>query len=322
MISLLQQFRQWIGLQFDSLLLKTCEKKEFDGIILYAIDEEQSFFDIAIKSLQLIKNIDSRRYEKVKRYLQSIAFVQMGSGCYMHRLRSFFVDELPKDTEYFASSIIHEMTHGLLMSKGFLYVREKQEQHERICVFQQFKFLEKAILNKKELSKEEQQKEILRYKKYFEDSIKRQWWNRKIQNEKRINRLKSFLKKEFIKKTHYVNGNLESEIRIVNGKMNGPYKVYYENGELKDEMNYHDDKMEGIVRHYYPDGSLEWEANYVSGNYQGVYKAYSKSGVLVKEGNYKDGECHGTYRWYNEDGSLKKEVNYQNGEKVEDSKSD
>lgn len=325
MISLFQRFRQWIGTQlqvFDSLILKTCERKEFEGIILYAIEEEQKFFDIAIKSLQLIKYFDSRRYKKVKKYLRSIAFVQMGSGCYMHRLRSFFVDELPKDIEYFASSIIHEMTHGYLRSKGFLYVRERQEQHERICVYQQFKFLEKVILNKKELSEEEQKKEILKYKKHFEDSIKRQWWNKKIQREKRINRLKFLLKKEFIKKTHYVNGNLESEVRIVNGKMNGPCKGYYEDGKLKNEMNYRDDKMEGIVRQYYPNGSLEWEANYVNGNYQGVYKAYSKSGTLVKEGNYKDGECHGIYKWYNEDGSLKKEINYKNGEKVGDSKSD
>jgi antitoxin component YwqK of YwqJK toxin-antitoxin module len=35
-----------------------------------------------------------------------------------------------------------------------------------------------------------------------------------------------------VKRTYYMNGELESEVFEINGKRNGEYKSYHENGEL------------------------------------------------------------------------------------------
>lgn len=312
-------FKQQVNL-FYLLVFKICEDTNYDGLRLYAIKNEYNFFKITKEALHLIKVIDPRRYSRIRKYLKSIAFVQMGSNCYIHRLRSYFVDDFPEDIEYYASSIIHESTHGFLRSKGFIYLPEKQEQHERICTKEQFRFLEKIILNKKELTEEQQRNEVINYKKHFEDALKKQWWNRKVMRERRMNRLKSILKKEFIQRTHYVTGSLESEIKIVEGKKNGPYRCYYENGTLKEEGNYLNDKIEGLVKYYYLSGLLQSEANYSSNKQDGIYKIYYEDGTLQQEGIYCAGNPDGLVKWYSEKGNLITEAKYENGKITNDVK--
>jgi len=319
MLKMIQRFLHWIGLLrqlFNYVLLMSCNKVKYDGFTLYVTEDAkdaENYYKIVKNALNKIKEIDARKYKRVKKYLRSIAYVEMGSNCYMQMQRSFFVDTIPEDKDYFASSIIHEATHGYLFSKGFLYSKDMQEQHERICTKEQLYFLTKLIAKKENLSKEEQMKEVLRYKKYFEKSLQRQWWDKKVQKEKRINRLKILLKREFDYKTHSVNGYLEFEVKMIDGKKNGVYKYYYEDGKLKEEGTYVNDARQGVVKHYYSSGSLKSESNIVNDVYDGKCKEYFESGILKHDGSYRDDKQDGFFKFYDESGKLKSESNYKSG---------
>ncbi len=50
-----------------------------------------------------------------------------------------------------------------------------------------------------------------------------------------------------VKRTFYDNGQLESEAKYENGKMEGPYKEYYENGQIRADAVYKDNVQKGTV---------------------------------------------------------------------------
>ena len=50
-----------------------------------------------------------------------------------------------------------------------------------------------------------------------------------------------------VKRTYYNNGELESEVFVINGKRNGNYKEYHENGQLMEICSYIDGKKNGEI---------------------------------------------------------------------------
>ena len=51
-----------------------------------------------------------------------------------------------------------------------------------------------------------------------------------------------------VKRTYYNNGELESEVFLLNGKRNGEYKEYHMNGQLYWICSYIDDKLYGEIQ--------------------------------------------------------------------------
>ncbi len=58
---------------------------------------------------------------------------------------------------------------------------------------------------------------------------------------------------------------LKSEVFVVNGKKEGPYKSYHENGQLRVEVNYIDGLEQGIKKSYHYNGQLMREVNFIDG---------------------------------------------------------
>lgn len=103
----------------------------------------------------------------------------------------------PNGITELAGLMVHEATHGLLHAKGFKLDLDSQEQHERICLAEQFRFLRKMVLADKKLSEIERTNQTEQLKKDVREAWQTRWWDSKIIQERQINRLKSI----FFKKT-------------------------------------------------------------------------------------------------------------------------
>ena len=116
-----------------------------------------------------------------------------------------------------------------------------------------------------------------------------------------------------VKKEYWDNGNLKSELRYVNDKLNGVSSWYLANGKVQLEVTYKDDTMNGPLRRWYDNGNLMEESWYKDGVQDSVFHAYSLKGILVEEGYYVDGKLNGDYkRWY-ENGQVFQDGRYVDG---------
>ena len=115
------------------------------------------------------------------------------------------------------------------------------------------------------------------------------------------------------KKDYWDNGNLKSELRYENEKLNGVSKWYLANGKPQIEVCYKDNQMDGLLRRWHENGNLMEESWYKAGVQDSVSRNYSLSGILVLEAHYADGKLNGDYkRWY-ENGQV-----FQEGQYVDD----
>jgi antitoxin component YwqK of YwqJK toxin-antitoxin module len=61
-----------------------------------------------------------------------------------------------------------------------------------------------------------------------------------------------------IKRTYYPNGELNSELPYVGGKLHGVGKSWYHGGQLGSEYPYVDGKTHGMGKQWDPDGGIRW----------------------------------------------------------------
>ena len=314
-MNLFKIFSRWLSIQIRRVMLAICPKKTYQGFTPYATEDEEKFFDLAAKALGKIESVDARRYKRVKQYINSIAYAKSGEDAYIKELRSFFVDTIQQNIEDFACSIVHEATHGYLLSKGFPYEEATAERHERICVKEQISFY-KMVTATKGLSDKEKEAEIECYRNTCNSLLKGRWWDSKIQREKGINLFKSYFFKKYIRQQHDANDHLLFECPVINGKKNGNFKQYYEDGTIAVEGVYVSDLMEGLIKEYYPSGRLKAEWCSLKDKMEGKSKSFFENGTLKDDGKYKDGRAHGIHRYFREDGSLIMEATFENGDIV------
>ena len=186
---------RWIDARYHHVLFRICKQYQYDSFNLYCIDPEEAakFFEMTIQTLELLKKKDFRRYIRVKKYLPNIAYVKQGIDFYNYSAKAFYVDEFNPDPFGFASSIVHEMTHAYLMSKGFKY-KIDPSRHERICVQEQLRFARRIIHLRENLSDCQKKEWIEEWEKWSEECFKTKWWEEKQQRQQRIKRLKILFK--------------------------------------------------------------------------------------------------------------------------------
>ena len=232
---------------YHHLIFACCAHKKFEDFNLYAInpDEAEAFFACAVEALKLLKKLDNRRYIRAQKYVPNIALIKSGNNCYKASADAYYVEDFYSgDVICFAGSIVHEATHGLLHAKKFKYIKERREQHERICVAEDIAFKKKEILVKQDYSQEEKKKMIENLKKDATDALKTHWWDTKFQEEIAWNKVKIIFCKKVLIKRHDTNGKLASEENYCSGKRNGLSKYYYDNGQLRSETFYKDYKLD------------------------------------------------------------------------------
>jgi hypothetical protein len=74
--------------------------------------------------------------------------------------------------------------------------------------------------------------------------------------------------------TYYLDGKIESEVLVINGKKEGIYKKYDENGNIIITCNYIDDKIQGIMNTYnvnFYGIKLNEIINYIDSKKEGKY---------------------------------------------------
>ena len=104
-------------------------------------------------------------------------------------------------------------------------------------------------------------------------------------------------KLEGLQREYYSNGQLQSEIKYINGKVDAVIGYYERSDHPKREKNYVDGKLEGWQRDYYHNGQLKSETNYVEGE-PSEEKTYYSDGNPEIEIIYELGEMLVMKKWY------------------------
>ena len=129
--------------------------------------------------------------------------------------------------------------------------------------------------------------------------------------------------KDGIEKEWYPLGNLRSQTRKVNGKLDGEQLIWNNNNlhQLISSTNYVDGKLDGPTVVYYTDGRKKSETNYRYGRKDGIsrfwYSITNQNIYYVEEEeHYEDGVLSGEFKkWYDQD-QPEVEGQYSHGEKT------
>lgn len=65
---------------------------------------------------------------------------------------------------------------------------------------------------------------------------------------------------------YYKNGNKKYEVFMVDGKLEGWYKIWYETGELDSKIEYHNGMRNGLMLEYYKNGQISARMYYNNGD--------------------------------------------------------
>ncbi len=168
---ILAKFRRFLfwplGFVANRAMIWMCHKhvvEYFDSIPIVSISENQDDCRMIVtKALELIRDHDPQRYERVKKHARFIVNSAHpgGVGCGAYRRRTQIVEldveynesvgDLLFHAAHFAAVIVHEVTHGVICKKGIISNRDNRVQVERICVAEQNRFLRKLLKQYPEL---------------------------------------------------------------------------------------------------------------------------------------------------------------------------
>ncbi len=113
---------------------------------------------------------------------------------------------------------------------------------------------------------------------------------------------------------YYVDGQLKSKGKYIDGKKIDEWVYYFNNGKIEQKGKYiADEKLTGYWIWYYPNGELLRDENFRKGLEDGLEQEYSETGQLVRKGEYIDGLKEGP--WFYEYGDHREEGEYRNGER-------
>jgi len=143
--------------------------------------------------------------------------------------------------------------------------------------------------------------------------------------------------KDYIEKTFFSNGKVNTLKEYKNGKLNGNYKAYEKDGVLTKHFAFKEDKVtfqkifyasngkpksitnfknsnrHGAHKKFHENGKKELEAFFDESYKTGTWKEYSYEGQLTSIQEYKNGVEEGSFKHYTKTGLLKKEGAYLKG---------
>ena len=114
-------------------------------------------------------------------------------------------------------------------------------------------------------------------------------------------------------RSYWENGNLKSELRYKDGKLNGDCCWYFSNGKPDMKVYYNMNVMEGEVLRWYENGNIQSRYYLKNDQYDSIFEFYNVFGTLVKIEHYKEGVLHGEYKQWYDSGKLFTEGSYNDG---------
>ena len=145
------------------------DRKRVHGILVSCsvVDADcHQFFEKTERALQLIRNFDERRLNRMRRDIKAIGLAKRGSCYFESSVRAIFLDAstFPTATdEAIAGALIHEATHARLFRAGHRNYSANKERHELICVREELTFL-RRLPGAGALAKR------------LEDELQQPWW--------------------------------------------------------------------------------------------------------------------------------------------------
>jgi hypothetical protein len=140
------------------------EVARFEGIILADVRGKSQHFKITLlTALQLIRGCDARRFARIQRHISWVVNVglELGKNAeYNAATRTCSIDfSEPEDDAaevwsvwHCARTLVHEATHGVLISWGIPYTQELRARIEDLCVTEERRFLSRVGLLQPELA--------------------------------------------------------------------------------------------------------------------------------------------------------------------------
>ncbi len=120
-------------------------------------------------------------------------------------------------------------------------------------------------------------------------------------------------KEKDVVRSYWDNGNLKSELRYKDGKLNGDCFWYFSNGRPDMKAHYDMNVMEGEVLRWYENGNIQSRYYIKKDQYDSIFESYNVFGNLVKIEHYKEGVLHGEYKQWYDSGKLFMEGAYNEG---------
>jgi len=155
--------RYWLGLLAAPVLrggywLMKKDSSSFEGI--WIVDssirgrDRAGFNTDTVAALDLIQRVDPRRFARIQREIEFIVHSEsLGSrGTYKRAERTCYIDysrfEFSDNTEWnlwlYASTLVHEATHGAIDSRFVGYTPRLRARIERLCHTEQQRFVRLA----------------------------------------------------------------------------------------------------------------------------------------------------------------------------------
>ena len=186
---ILKPFEFLVRRGFLALLAKN-EVARFEGIIISDPKNEALFRETVVAALQLIKELDPRRFRRIRRYITWIVNVMLphGGARYAHSMRTCKIDFEKSALEPYgkhasvlcASTLVHEATHGVIRARNIPYSAELRSRIEQLCVREEERFLSKVKIVQPDA--------VRLIDRRFDESQ----WN-KLWNESRLGNFKAFI---------------------------------------------------------------------------------------------------------------------------------
>ena len=110
----------------------------------------------------------------------------------------------------------------------------------------------------------------------------------------------------------------QSQGKIKDGKLEGPWVSFHDNGQLSVKGAYKDGKLEGPWVGFFDNGQLWRKGTFKDGKQEGSWVFYRDNGQLRRKGAYKDGKKDGPWVTYGDNGQLQLKWTYKDGELVLD----
>jgi hypothetical protein len=153
-----------LSLRFLHWYQTTAKVAEFEGVALADIKRKSGHFQKTMElALTLVRKTDPRRFERVREHIKWIVncTLEQPGAEYHKEFKSVRIDfEEPEEESdrdfsagYWARSLVHESTHGLLISRGIKYTDELRCRIEAVCVREENRFLKHLADVQPELAK-------------------------------------------------------------------------------------------------------------------------------------------------------------------------
>ena len=141
---------------FSLLLSRLTGVGSYRGISICSFTLSQvsgkEFMRRTLEALQLVERTDSRRFRRIQRQIRFIIHAELESGaCYRRLGRICVVDfsryDFTKDHDWYlycyASTLVHEATHGAIYSGYVTYAKRNRLRIEKLCHMEERRFLQK-----------------------------------------------------------------------------------------------------------------------------------------------------------------------------------